>query len=338
MMRILSGEIGGQSSELALFEGERPEQLRLTRRQRFENSAFSGAVGMVGEFMHGVRVDAAAFGLDGSVHGGALGMAHSREMGRVDAVSLPWDVELSPLSSVLGTEHCALFNDVQVATLGVADAADGSTLWFQRCPLDPAAPKAVVRVGSSYGLALCLPSGDSLATEVGQTCFPPRNAIERRLLNHLAERFEPVCLEHVLSWTGLRRLYDFLVFEGLAPATALAEIERAADPSHELARLGSRDLDRACAAAVGFLTDLLGAELARVGLAYLPRQGLYLTGDLARSLRSVFEEGPLLEAFLERSETSSLLAEIPLALIDEPDLILLGAKRAALQLLERRAA
>jgi glucokinase len=137
----------------------------------------------------------------------------------------------------------------------------------------------------------------------------------------------------VLSGPGLRRLYDFLVHESLTPATALAEIQRAEDPNAEIGRLGSRDLDRGCAAAVAFFADMLGAELGNVALETLPRGGLYLVGAVARNLRSALEQGDLLDSFLDKNAMEDLLRTIPLALIDEPDLPLNGALRAASALL-----
>src|SRR4051812_37705860 len=144
-MRILGGEIGGHTTELALFEGESPGELTITRRQRFESAGFSGLVGVIGEFMHGVRVDAASFGLDAVVQGSLL-----------HAPSLPWGVELGPLASVLGTPRCSLLNDLQAAAMGVLETDPTRTSWLQKAPVDRDAPLALVSVGERYGLGLCL--------------------------------------------------------------------------------------------------------------------------------------------------------------------------------------
>jgi glucokinase len=197
------------------------------------------------------------------------------------------------------------------------------------------APALLVSIGSDFGQAPFLAPDRGLASGAGQAGFAPRNAIERRLLGQLAEQLERVSLADVLSSAGLRRLYDFLVREGLAPATALAELERAADPDAELARLGCRDLDRACAAAVAFFSDILGATLRDAALTHLPWGGIYLCGGLIHRLRPTLADGSLRDAFLERADLDPLLARIPLGLLDEPELTLRGAQRAALGLLQR---
>jgi glucokinase len=277
-------------------------------------------------------VDAAAFAVTGSVHAGSCNNSE-----------LPWSVHEEDLKPILDTVHCVLLNDVQAAALGVSESKREHWVWLQQAPIDPAGPLTVVSVGVGYGRALFVPFPStqspegalrhrSIASEAGLAGFAPRNAIERRLLNYLSERLEQVTIAHVLSAPGLRRLHDFLVFEGLAPATALAEIERAPDPNAELARLGCRDLDRACAAAVASFADILGAELSNVALSCLPHGGLFLIGSVARRLRTVFEQGELRDSFLDRSVLSRLLESIPLVLIDEPGLPTLGAKRAAVAL------
>jgi len=168
------------------------------------------------------------------------------------------------------------------------------------------------------------------ATESGHASFGPRNAIERRLLAFAAERHEVVAVEHVLSGLGLRTLYDFIVHEGLAPATAQLEIDRAEDAGAVIGRLGARDLDDACAATVALFADLLGSELGNTALRSIPRGGLFIWGGVARKLRNVLERGELLDAFLDKDRMRDLLLTIPLALIDEPDLGLIGARHAAL--------
>jgi glucokinase len=313
-MQILVGDVDAHKTVLTLFAGDRRDGLSLKQTQTYENSQSSGLVAMVGDFMHGARVDGAAFAVTGHVH-----------LGACESADLPWSVREDDLKPILGTDACVLLNDVQAAALGVHDSKRSQWVWLQEAPLDPDAPLAVVS-------ALLVPPNRAIASDAGLAGFAPRNAIERRLTNYLAERVEQVTIGHVLSAQGLRRLHDFLVSEGLAPATALAEIERAPDPNAELARLGSRDLDRACAAAVASFADILGAELSNVALACLPRGGLFLIGSMARRLRSVLEAGDLRDAFLDRVLLSHLLESIPLILIDEPNLPTLGAKRAALAL------
>jgi len=328
MMRVLAADVGGTKTALCLYEGSDVASLQIASRLEYESKAFSGLVPILGEFLRGQSVTCAGFGVAGPV---IDGVCHT--------TNLPWRVDVRDLITVCATTHCALLNDLEIAVLGVPLVSDDKLVWLQQAPLDRSAPLELVAVGTGLGRAFIIPAPDgtprAFATESGHASFGPRNAIERRLLAYVAERHEVVCVEHVLSGPGLQTLYDFIVHEGLAPPTAQLEIERADDPSAVIGRLGARDLDDGCAAAVALFADLLGSELGNTALRSLPRGGLYIWGGVGRKLRGVLERGDLLDAFLDKHRMRDVLETIPLALIDEPELGLLGAREAALAMLPR---
>lgn len=317
MIRLLAGHVGQAQTTLSLLQGDPAADLEPVQHQVFDNAEFSGVVALVADFLRGARVDAAALCL-------------SPSWPRPRASTPPPTVRQADLSALLGTAHVHLLQEAQAALFGVPEVAADKLVWLQAGRPDPGRGSALVNIDGRYGRALAFAPGRVQATLAEQVPFAPRNAIERRLLEHLAERQDTVHLSHVLSAPGLGRLYDFLLHEGFAAPTALAEVQRAEDPNAEIARLGRRDLDRGCAAAVAFFADLLGAELSHLALQVLPQGGLYVTGELVRTLRGVLEEGDLLEAFCNREQLGAALEDIPLALVDEPALPLLGAQRAAL--------
>jgi glucokinase len=327
-MRVLAADIGGTKTALCLYTGSDAHSLAPERRQEFESRAFSGLVPILGEFLRGASVDCAGFGIAGPVVDGVC-----------RTTNLPWVVDLRELSHICGTPHCALLNDLEVAVLGVPLVGADQLVWLQRAPIDATAPIELVAVGTGLGRAFLIPdrSGSlrAFATESGHATFGPRNAIERRLLAYVAERHDLVCVEHVLSGPALRTLYDFIIHEGLAPPTAQLEIDRSDDASAVIGRLGARDLDDGCSAAVALFADLLGSELGNTALRSLPRGGLFIWGGVARKLRSVLERGELVDAFRDKHRMRDVLEAIPLALIDEPELGLLGARQAALASLPR---
>lgn len=325
MMRVLAADVGGTKTALCLYTGSDVASLRPEREHQFESRAFSGLVPILGEFLRGESVTCAAFGIAGPVVNGIC-----------KTTNLPWLVDVRELQHICGTPHCGLLNDLEIAVIGVPFVEPDKMVWLQQAPLDASAPIELVAVGTGLGRAFMIPTPRgprAFATESGHASWGARNAIERRLLSFVAQRHEVVAVEHLLSGPGLFTLYEFIVQEGLAPPTAQLEIDRADDPSAVVGRLGVRDLDPACAAAVALFADVLGSELGNTALRSLPRGGLYVWGGVARKLRPALERGELLDAFLDKHRMRELLSTIPLALIDEPDLGLLGAKHAALALL-----
>jgi glucokinase len=321
-MRILAGDIGGTKTDLRLYVGDSKSDLAVERAARFESAAFSGLTPILGEFLLGERVDAAGFGVPGPVLNG-----------RCQTTNLPWTVTLSELQKVCATAAVALLNDVQVAALGIPGVAQDRKVWLQRAPVDPRAPVELVSVGTGLGRAFVIPGAGAFPSEGGHACFAPRNTIERRLLEFLAQRHDPVAIEHVLAGPAIHSLYKFIVQEGLSPATAQFAIDAADDPSAAIGRLGVRDQDPASSATIGLFVDLLGSELGNIALGSMPRGGVYLWGGVALKLRTALEEGHLMDAFLDKDRMTDFLRTVPVALLNEPDLGILGARAAGLHVL-----
>jgi glucokinase len=322
MMRVLAGDIGGTKTDLRLYVGDTRSELSVERSSRFESQSFSGLTPILGEFLRGERVDCAGFGVPGPVMKGTC-----------RTTNLPWDVTLTELQKVCGTPACALLNDVQAAALGIAAVPDDRKVWLQRAPCDPRGPIELVAVGTGFGRAFVIPGVGAFPSEGGHASFAPRNTIERRLLEFMAQRHDPVAIEHVLAGPAIYSLYQFIVHEGLSPATAQFEIDAADDPSAVIGRLGVRDIDPASSATVGLFVDLLGAQLGNIALSSMPMGGIYLWGGVALKLRSAIEQGHVLDAFLDKDRMEDFLRTVPVALLNEPDLGILGARTAALSAL-----
>jgi glucokinase len=321
-MRVLVGDIGGTKTDLRLYVGPTRDALEVEREARFDSQAFSGLMAILGDFLVGERVDSAAFGIAGPVIDGIC-----------KTTNVPWTVKLPELQQVCGTPYCVLLNDVQAAALGVVRVPDDRIVWLQRAPVSAGAPIELVALGTGFGRSFMIPGVGAFASELGHANFAPRNVIERRLIDFMMERYESPTIEHVLSGPGVHLLYQFILHEGLAPATAQFEIDAAEDASATIGRLGVRDLDPASSAAIGLFVDILGSQLGNIALGSIPRGGLYLWGGVALKLRTALEQGHLVDAFLDKAPMGELLHTIPLALLNEPGLGLYGALSAALSAL-----
>ncbi len=321
-MRILTADIGGTKTRLALYEGESEATLQIVRDQRWPSAEEPGLEPIVTQFLAGVSVDAAGFGVPGPVVDGLC-----------LTTNLPWIVQLDALRAICQTQRCVLRNDAEIAALGMPVVAETSKVWLQRGREQPDHPMALVTIGTGYGRALLLDKTRALSSEAGHASFAPRHAMEVRLLDHLLKKHDQVAIEHVLSGPGLSAIYDTLLAADVAqpaPAT-MDDLARADDRSARISELGLSDADPLCAATLAWFAELLGAELGNVALQCLPRGGLYVWGGVARKLRPVLEGADLLEAFLDKDRMRGVLETIPLALIDDRDLALLGAREAALR-------
>lgn len=325
-MRILAGDVGGTKTALALYEGHDRQTLRLVREERYPSQAHRGLEPVVEHFLAGASIDAAGFGVAGPV---------------VDEVcqttNLPWTIRTDVLRRTLATNHVALRNDVEAAILGIDALPSESFSWINPVPVRADGLRVLVTVGTGFGRALRTPAGQVFAGEGGHASFSPRTMVEANLLLHFLRQEQTLSVEQVLSGPGLFRLYDYLVQTTLIdPNPHVAErIRRGEDPSAVVGELGILDEDPGCAAAVSWFAELLGSELSDIALGVIPRGGLYLWGGVALKLRDALLRPEVRDAFVSNDKMGHVLEGIPLALVEERELALIGARQAALLSIEQ---
>jgi glucokinase len=322
MMRVLAADIGGTKTAFALYSGDDANSLELERKAEYASAGAVGLEPLVARFLGSTRVDAAGFGVAGPV---SNGVCHT--------TNLPWIIRLESLREVCGTAQCSLRNDAEAAILGIRAASRVRTLVWNSATVDPQAPVALATVGTGFGRAYLVPPAHAFATEGGHASFAARTERDVRLLQMLRARHAQVAVEHVVSGPGLYTLFEAVLEQRIAAPEreTLERLREADDKSAVVSELGVGALDAACVAAVRWFAELLGAELGNIALQTIPRGGLYVWGGVARKLKSTLSDGTLREAFLDKNRMRPLLESIPLALLDEPDLALLGAREAALR-------
>jgi glucokinase len=141
-----------------------------------------------------------------------------------------------------------------------------------------------------------------------------------------------VSYERVLSGNGLGALYDFFAARsGPAPAAVAARLADG-DRNAVIAELGLARTYEPAAQAVDLFARIYGAEAGNVALRELALGGVYVVGNIGRSIvparREIFLEG-----FLGKGRFRDLLATIPVAVVNDPLVGLRGALAMARELL-----
>ena len=72
-----------------------------------------------------------------------------------------------------------------------------------------------------------------------------------------------------------------------------------------------------------------GAEAGNLALKVLPTGGLYVAGGMAPKLIAALRGGEFMRAFLDKGRMSDLLARLPVAVVLNPRIALLGARAQA---------
>ncbi|HKG95907.1 MAG TPA: glucokinase, partial [Gemmatimonadaceae bacterium] len=171
------------------------------------------------------------------------------------------------------------------------------------------------------------------ASEGGHATFAPRTAVEWGLCEHLQRAYGHVSYERVVSGPGLVNVYRFLVERG-APtgerSAALADVERegaAAVTRHALA--GS---DPVCVHALQIFISAFGTQAGNLALTVMSTGGVYIGGGVATHVSERMRDGAFVTAFRDKGRLSPLLERMPVHVIVNPNVGLVGAAAVAASL------
>ncbi|TQV62608.1 MAG: glucokinase [Halothiobacillaceae bacterium] len=320
---FLAGDIGGTKTVLALYRQQagalvREREVSVPSREhaRFEDivEAFLGIDPPV--------LRGASFGVAGPVVDGAC-----------RTTNLPWVLDEAELSARLGCP-VKLLNDLEAAALGMLRIPAEQRVALSTARRGRDGMTAVIAAGTGLGEALLFWDGlryQVQPTEGGHCDFAPNNAEEDALLAYLRERFGGhVSVERILSGPGLFNLWCFLRDGGRAPMDeARQAIERAPDPSAEIARRAAEGADAMCIHALNMFCRIYGAEAGNLALKCLSSAGVLVGGGIAPKILPFLQRGAFMDGFLDKGRFRELLSRMPVEVVLEPRAPLIGAAHVA---------
>jgi glucokinase len=319
---LLAGDIGGTKTNLALFSREAGPRAPLAEAT-FPSGRYPSLEALAQEFLAQVDLSAdwASFGVSGPVVGG-----------QAEITNLPWVMDEMQLAGVLGLSSVCLLNDLDAIAHAVPFLEPADLYTLNAAEPAPGEAIAIIAPGTGLGEAFLTWDGsryEPQASEGGHADFAPTTPFEIGLLRYLLERFEHVSCERVCSGRGLPNIYAYLKDSGYAeePAWLGDQLATADDPTPIIVNAA---LDREapcelCVATLNAFVSILGAEAGNLALRVLATGGVYLGGGIPPRILPALESGLFMQAFRRKGRLSDLMARIPVHVILNPKVALLGA-------------
>ncbi len=316
---VLAGDVGGTHARLGVFD--LASDLGTARNQEILLcKQFSG----LGELLqHFVKKQAAPLA------GACLAVAGPVANGRGVITNLGWPVDAAAIAKGLGLQQVHILNDLEAVGYGVQALPAASLL-----TLNPGAPwargnLAVIAAGTGLGQCACYFDGHDhhpVASQGGHADFAPRSDVEVELLRHLLGRLSHVSYERVVSGPGLMEIYNFLqaTGRGREPEALAASIHNDGKPEAVIAAAVSGQSER-CALAAKMLLSILAAEAGNLALKVMARGGVYVGGGMVRRLLPLLSAAEFMQVFTNKGAMGELLAAMPVHVIHDDSVGLLGA-------------
>lgn len=320
-MNILAGDIGGTHSRLMLAE-IRGSAFNILRQQIYPSQQYKGLVPVVKQFLQAFNEQQqplkACFAVAGPVHDNAANITN-----------LPWTLSAGELSAALDMESIQLINDFEGIGYGIARLGDNDFFSLQEGRPEDRGTRVILGAGTGLGqcmLTWCNDHYDVHSSEGGHADFAAHNEQQINLLQYLLQRQSRVSYEDLLSGKGLLTLYNYLYETGKeqgAPVTS--KISQDGDAAAIIAQQAENNQDKHAVSALSWFMSIYGACAGDLALSHKATGGVFITGGIARKNLAAIKAGEFIQAFVDKPPMTELLQTIPVKVIVNPDVGLLGA-------------
>ena len=339
MTLLLAGDIGGTKTILRLVE-ESMQGVRQTLYEALYSSRdFPDLVPIVQRFLSAagqqlgkiLKPEKACFAIAGPVVNDTCVLTN-----------LDWFLEARRLEKELDIAKITLINDFAAVGYGIlgVETTDLYTLQAATPQLD--APIAVIGAGTGLGegfLIQQIGGYQVFPSEGGHADFAPRTGLEFQLLQYLQQKYDiqRISVERVVSGQGIVAIYQFLRDQQFAEESPEIEqimriweqetghSEKTVDPAAAIAKAALEKRDRLSEQTLQMFVEAYGAEAGNLAIKLLPYGGLYVAGGIAAKILPLIKEGSFLQAFGQKGRVSPLLERVPVQVVLNPQVGLIGA-------------
>lgn len=341
MTLLLTGDIGGTKTILQLVQtsGENRETLH---EKRYSSRDFPDLVPMVQQFL----AEAGKSGEKIVPQKACFAIAGPVVNNTVKLTNLTWLLDAKRLESELGFAPISLINDFAAVGYGVLGLGEKDLYTLQPGKPQSDAPIAVIGAGTGLGQGFLIHQGDNyqvFGSEGGHADFAPRAELEFQLLKYLLDKhdIQRVSVERVVSGMGILAIYQFLRDRSYAKETPeIGEVvkaweqqagrsEKTVDPAAAISTAAIEKSDRLSEQTMQIFVESYGAEAGNLALKLLPYGGLYVAGGIAAKNLPLMQEGSFLRSFTSKGRMRAILEDVPVHIVLNPQVGLIGAAIAA---------
>ncbi|NJM45924.1 MAG: glucokinase [Alkalinema sp. RU_4_3] len=333
MTQLLAGDIGGTKTILRLVETG-----QTLYEATYASAKYPDLVPMVRTFLQSAAEvlaqtpapTKACFGIAGPVVNNSS-----------NVTNLGWVLTGDRLTRELHLEKVALINDFAAVGYGVLGLSPEDLCCLQSGDPEQNGPIAVIGAGTGLGQGYLIHNGQGycvFGSEGGHADFAPRSVLEFELSHYLMEKhnIDRLSVERVVSGQGVVSIYQFLRDRHVADESPeIAQIvrtweselghEKTVQPAAAIGAAALEKRDPLSEQTLQLFISAYGAEAGNLGLKLLPYGGLYIAGGIAAKLLPLIEDGTFLAAFHHKGRMRPLLERIPVHIVLNPQVGLIGA-------------
>lgn len=325
--QIFYGDIGGTKTLLQLAEIDDAGILVVLTR-KYPSQEFASFADMVEDFLQHAEtnptISSACFAVAGPV------IDHQKAR----LTNLSWTIDSSEIAAQFSFPQVMILNDFEAAALGIDALSSHDLVVLQTGLAHPPGMRVILGAGTGMGVSWSAWINGRrypFSSEAGHIDFAATDDLQIDLWKALQRKLGHVSVERLLSGAGLTDIFKFLqdsqktkdaIIHGLLEDSGAVITELALKQHHRVAMQ-----------ALELFVTIYGAYAGNLALAGLCRGGVYIAGGIAPKILEIMKTDRFLRAFCDKGRFSQLMREIPVHVVINPEIGLLGARLAACDLL-----
>jgi len=246
-----------------------------------------------------------------------------------------WTLSSAEICKELGADQAKVMNDFEAVAWSIPhigkESLESVGQASQIALPEESFNVAIVGPGTGLGTGGLCKRGDVLLPVVGEgghIGFAPKSKVQIELLEVLRDKYERVCVERLVSGSGLENIYWAL--------NVLRGDKQAQLSAADIFAAASDGSDVVAADATQLFFEILGQVAGDIALVLGAQDGVYLAGGIVKRYPEMLHISGFRNAFESKGRHRPMMERIPTRLITHDEPGLLGAAHYALELLRRQ--
>ena len=325
-MYFLAGDLGGTKTLLSVFELNDKNQVHILFEKRYISKNYLQFDDLLNDFFNQEKVKSYNIHTACLVVAGAVFSKSQQKIAKI--TNLPWQLNQSLLAEKFNLKKLKILNDFQGIGFGIPALVDKDTICLQKGQRQKNACCVIIGAGTGLGEAVLIQNTQPpqvIPSEGGHTGFAPETAQQRDLLAYLQIKYPRVTYEHLLSGRGIYNIYQFLCDSQTIKSQNIIDKFPQQDPAVTISQHALAQTDALCNETLALFCQIYASQAANLALTCLAYGGVYIAGGIAVKNLSYFQSPNFMQAFLAKQPMTHLLEKMPVHVISNENVGLLGA-------------
>ena len=333
---VLGADVGGTNTTVAIA-GIKEKTVELIFSLFVKSSEIDSLIPVITETL---KQAAEKYNLE--IFKGCIGVAGvvSKNKRYAELTNIPLKVDANEIIEKTDLQSVYIINDFEALGYGInilqLDKPEDVFIIRDQDQEISRKTKAVMGAGTGLGKGILIFDEKKrffypTASEGGHCDFPTYNDFERELTEYVKTTRDskyPIIYEDFLSGRGLETIYKFLRTKNMYPETEYTkEIDAANEKTPMISKY--REQDETCRETFKIFTKFYGRSAKNFVLDSLATGGLFIAGGIAAKNKEIFKDPVFFEEFENVYQYSDVLKNVPVFVITNEDIGLLGACFAA---------